>query len=116
LKPTRKAPSDNEAMTAPMAVVGAEIERAPDDVPVAAGKLPLFDPLLPAEPDGLPDDLPVAVALGAALVLAAPKSWAVLKVVQLDDAGMEGCHGRVLPGVSDAGCFHVVVWPSVPTY
>jgi len=97
---------------APRAVAGTEIERAPDAEPVAEGTLLLLDPL-PAEPVAL---LPVVVAVAAELVETCPKSWAVLKVVQLDEAGMEGCHGRVLPGDNEAGCDHVVVWPSAPTY
>ena len=58
MKPTRNTPSKNEATTDPMAVVGTEIEMAPDFVPVASGTvLPLPEPVEPALP------VPVAVAL-----------------------------------------------------
>ena len=57
--PTRNAPSDNEAITPRMAVVGTEIEMAPDVVPVA-------DPPLEPEPEA--PDLPGVVAVGVGLV------------------------------------------------
>ena len=49
MKPTRNTPSKNEATTDPMAVVGTEIEMAPDDVPVACG-MPLPEPEEPNFP------------------------------------------------------------------
>lgn len=105
MRPTRDTPNANEAITAPRAVMGTEIEMAPDVVPVAVGMVvpPLLEPEEPEEPDLL-----VAVA-----VEAIPKSSALLKVVQLEDAGMDGCHGRVEPGVRAEGCDQVVVTPLV---